>query len=331
MAQGTSNTKLKLLYLMKIFLEKTDDEHSITMPEIISELKRYNISAERKSLYDDMECLRQFGLDIVGTQENRAYHYRVANRSFELAELKLLVDCVQSAKFITEKKSDELIKKIESLASSYEASQLNRQVYVTGRVKAENENIYYNIDAIYSAISANESISFQYFNWDRNKQRVPRRGGALYEVSPWALSYDDEYYYLIAYDSADDMVRHFRVDKMLHISGTGKKREGQEKLKSFDLAQYAKKTFGMFSGDEQTVTLRCKNELAGVVIDRFGRDIMIIPDGDDYFTVNVKVSVSLQFLGWVMSIGEGLTITGPEDVVRRMRKEAERLTRQYGA
>ena len=220
----SSNQKLKLIYLMKILLERTDETHGITMPEIIDALAAYDISAERKSLYNDIENLRVYGLDIIGTQEDRTYSYHIGNRQFELAELKLLVDSVQSAKFITAKKSNELIKKIEGLASKYEASQLHRQVFVAGRVKTMNESIYYNVDRIHTAIAENSRITFQYFQWNVDKKMELRHDGALYDVSPWSLSWDDENYYLIAYDSSEGMIKHFRVDKMLHIKSNGKAR-----------------------------------------------------------------------------------------------------------
>lgn len=250
MAERTSQ-KLKLLYLMKILLQKTDETHGITMPEIISELNAYGISAERKGLYNDMECLRTYGMEIAGYQEERAYYYKVVGRQFELAELKLLVDSVQSAKFITTKKSRELIEKITGLASKYEATQLNRQVYMAERIKTKNEGIYYNVDAIYNAIAENVKITFQYFQWNIKKQMELRHDGALYQVSPWALSWDDDNYYLIAYDEKEEKIKHFRVDKMLHIEMTEEKREGRWVFKEFDIAVYARKMFGMFDGEEE--------------------------------------------------------------------------------
>ena len=328
MAKG-NNQKLKIIYLMKILLEKTDEEHSITMPEIIAALESYGISAERKSIYSDIENLRVFGMDIIGEQRDRTFYYHVGNRQFELAELKLLVDSVQSAKFITVKKSNELIKKIEGFASKYEASQLQRQVYVSGRIKTMNESIYYNVDKIHTAIGANSKITFQYFQWDVNKKMVLRRNGALYEVSPWALSWDDENYYLIAFDSKEDKIKHFRVDKMLHIEVKNEKREGKGRFQKFDMAAYAKKTFGMFGGEEQTVKLLCDNTFAGVMIDRFGKDIFMVPVDDSHFTVSVNVAVSRQFLAWVFALGEGVKIVEPQSVVDQMKEEVERLMRQY--
>ena len=325
-----NNQKLKIVYLMKILLEKTDETHSITMPEIISSLEAYGVSAERKSIYSDMESLRQYGMDIIGEKKERTYYYHVGKRQFELAELKLLVDTVQAAKFITAGKSRELIKKIESLASTHEASQLQRQVFVAERVKTMNESIYYNVDLLHTAIDSNSQITFQYFKWDVNKEMVLKKDGELYEVSPWALLWEDENYYMVAYDSVGGIIKHFRVDKMLHIEITKKKREGKKLFNQFDMAVYSKKMFGMFAGEEQTVKLECINELAGVIIDRFGKNVTLIKKDEKHFVVNINVAVSRQFLAWVISLGAGVRIVGPEMVLDKMREETERLWRQYG-
>lgn len=324
------NQKLKLVYLMKILLEKTDETHSITMSEIIDALQAYGIGAERKSLYDDLETLRVYGMDIIGTQEDRKYYYHVGNRQFELAELKLLVDSVQSAKFITEGKSNELIKKIEGLASQYEASQLHRQVFVNGRVKTMNESIYYNVDRIHTAIAENSRIRFRYFQWNVDKEMELRHNGAVYEVSPWALSWDDENYYLIAYDGIRGIIKHFRVDKMLNIESSGEQREGKQMFKSFNMAAYARKTFGMYGGVEEWVRIKCDNSLAGVMIDRFGKDISMTRLNEKQFVATVDVAVSRQFMAWVIGLGDGAEIIGPESVVDEMREEIKRLAGQYG-
>ena len=327
--EGGNNQKLKILFLMKVLLEKSVETHSITMPEIFESLGAYGFSAERKGLYNDIENLRLYGLDIIGEKEEKAYAYRIGGRQFELAELKLLVDTVQSAKFITAKKSNQLIKKIEGLASKYEAAQLQRQVYTSERIKTVNEGIYYNVDQIHSAIASNVQISFQYFNWDVNKKQVLRKDGARYQVSPWALSWDDENYYMVAYDSVEEQIKHFRVDKMLHISLLDEKREGSQKFKAFDMGAYAKKMFGMFSGEEEMVKILCRNELAGVMIDRFGKDVTMVKVDAEHFYVNVKVAVSGQFLSWVMALGDGAKIVAPERVVERVRAEIKRLAEQY--
>ncbi len=314
---------------MKILLERTDETHSITMPEIIEALAAYGVSAERKSIYNDIENLRLYGLDVIGAQEDRTYHYHIGNRQFELAELKLLVDSVQAAKFITAKKSNELIKKIEGLASKYEASQLHRQVFVAGRVKTMNESIYYNVDRIHTAIAENSRITFQYFQWNVEKKMELRHDGALYEVSPWSLSWDNENYYLIAYDSAEAKVKHFRVDKMLNITSVGKRRELKQVFQSFDMAAYDRKMFGMYGGREERVRIECDNSFAGVMIDRFGKDVSMIRLNDRRFAVNVEVAVSRQFLAWIMGLGEGVSLVGPDSVVELMRQEIDRLVNQY--
>ena len=324
------NQKLKILYLLDMLKRETDEGHIITMNSILEGLAREGIKAERKSIYNDLESLRQYGVDIVGVQRDRTYYYNVANRQFELAELKLLVDSVQSAKFLTTKKSNELIKKIEGLASKYEASKLQRQVYVTKRVKTMNESIYYNVDNIHTAIAGNRQIRFQYFQWNVKKEMELRHGGAYYHISPWGLSWDDENYYLIGYDSDAEQIRHYRVDKMLRIQMSKEDREGREHFKKLDMADYARKIFGMFRGEEQQVKLLVNNRMAGVIIDRFGKEVMIIPADADHFRVSVEVHVSPQFLSWIISLGDDVKIIGPEDVVERMREEIRRLSRQYG-
>lgn len=328
MAKG-ANQKLKNLYLMKILMERTDENHSITMPEIISALEAYGISAERKSIYSDIESLRTYGLDIVGEAEGKTFYYRVVDRTFELAELKLLVDSVQSAKFITEKKSNELIKKIESLSSRYEAQQLQRQVYTSNRIKTLNESIYYNVDLLHDAINENSQIKFHYFQWNADKKMELRKDGAYYVVSPWGLSWDDENYYMVAFDAAANKIKHYRVDKMLHIELTGEKREGKNHFDKFDMALYAKKMFGMFAGEEESVKIECHNRLAGVMIDRFGKDVTMIKKDSEHFTVNVKVAVSKQFLAWVMALGSDAKIIGPDWVLQQVKDELKRLYELY--
>lgn len=324
-----SNQRFKLYRLAQIMLKKTDDEHYITMPEIMEELAKYNVTADRKSIYNDLRDLSALGIEVEGEPIGNRYHYHVVNRPFELPELKLLVDAIQSSKFITEKKSNALIRKLETLLSKYDAQKLQRQVYVSGRIKTMNESIYYTVDAIHNAISENKKIRFQYYQWNVKKEMELRHNGAWYHISPWGLSWDDENYYLVGYDSDAGKIKHYRVDKMMHIQMSEEKREGRNYFKKLDMAEYAKKSFGMFGGKEQTVKLKVRNELAGVMIDRFGKDVMIVPLDDEYFTVSVNVHVSRQFLGWVFSLGEAARIIGPDEVAAQMREEAKRLMRQY--
>ena len=328
MPKGT-NQKFKPYRLAQIMLEQTDDEHYITMPEIMEELGKYEITADRKSIYQDLRDLEVLGIEVEGESVGKGYHYHVVTRPFELPELKLLVDAIQSSKFITEKKTNALIRKLEKLVSRYEAMGLQRQVYVSGRIKAMNESIYYAVDTIHNAISENKKIRFQYYQWNIKKEMELRRDGAYYQISPWGLSWDDENYYLVGYDSAVGEIRHYRVDKMLGIQMLDEPREGKEHFRKLDMADYAKKSFGMFGGKEQDVKLLVDNSLAGVIIDRFGKEVMMIPADEEHFTVNVTVLVSSQFLGWVFSLGEKVKILAPDEVIEQMKAEGKRLLLQY--
>jgi predicted DNA-binding transcriptional regulator YafY len=317
--------KLKLLYLRDYMLQNTDEQHPVTMKQIIAHLEQNDILAERKSIYTDIEMLRTYGMDIIQESGN----YYVGSRHFEMPELKLLVDSVQSSKFITYKKTGSLIKKIEEMASIYEAQLLNRQVYVTNRIKSMNESIYYNVDEIHSGIAHNKKIRFRYFEYTIAKERSFRKDGEFYEVSPYALTWDDENYYIVAYDSDAEIIKHYRVDKMTDISTTDEERDGKEHFESLDMGTYAKKVFGMFSGKEQTVRLRVANYLVGAILDRFGKDIFIVPDGEDHFTVSVDVIVSPQFFGWISGFGPDVVITGPNEVVDEMSRHISAINGQY--
>ena len=330
MKRNGEHQKLKMLYLMKIFYEETDDSNFLTMQEIIQKLEKCGVVAERKTLYVDFDELRSFGVDIIMEKIGRQSYYHIGRRNFELPELKLLVDAVQSARGLTDKKSSELIKKLESMVSKYEAKQLNRQVFIAGRVKTMNESVYYNIDAIHEAISTDRQIKFNYYKWDLQKKMKLRKEGGWFQVSPWGLIWDNEYYYLIAYDAENDKVKHYRVDKMLKISLVDEKREGKEQYKKFDITRYTKSLFGMYGGDETKVTLEAHNSMVSVIIDRFGKDIIINSVDQDHFRTSANVSVSKQFLGWIIALGEKVRITGPDEVVEQMKSEINRLMKQYG-
>lgn len=328
MPKGT-NQKFKLYRLAQIMLENTDEEHYITMPEILDELGTYGVTADRKSIYADLRDLEMFGIEVEGEPDGNRYHYHVVERPFELPELKLLVDAIQSSRFITEKKSNTLIRKLEKLVSRYDAQKLQRQVYVSGRIKTMNESIYYTVDAIHNAISENKMIRFQYYQWNMKKEMELRHDGAWYCISPWGLSWEGQNYYLVGYDSEAGKIKHYRVDKMLHMRIMENPREGKEHFQKLDMADYTRKSFGMFGGKEQNVRLLVENELAGVIIDRFGKDIMMIPSGESHFTVNIEVRVSRQFLGWVFSLGEQVEILSPQEVRNAMKEELQRHMKQY--
>lgn len=315
------NQKTKILYILKILSEETDENHPLSAAQIAERVSGYGISCERKSVYTDLDELVEFGYDIIRTRQG-AY---MGTRKFELPELKLLVDAVQSSKFITEKKSGELIAKLGTLASRYEGEQLKRQVFVKGRIKTMNESIYYNIDAIYEGMERNCQISFFYFNWNVKKEMEPRRNGERYVVSPWFLRWEDEKYYLIGYEEKDSSMKHFRVDKMRQIEVLEQEREGKKEASGMDIAAYGRQAFGMFQGKREIVTLRVKNELAGVLIDRFGQEVWMHPVDEDHFHARVDVMVSNQFFGWLAGLGGGARIVEPAWVEKAWRELLSKL------
>lgn len=321
--------KLKILYLMRILLEDTDKEHILNAAQLCSRLEeQYGIACNRKTIYGDVERLRTFGLRIRQVKGNVQGYY-VDERDFELPELKLLVDSVQSSKFITVKKSEELIKKLQRLTSKHNASLLQRQVFIYNRPKAGNETIFANVDVIHAAIYANRKITFQYCEWTVGKKLIPKKNGEMYMVSPWSLTWGDENYYLVAYDEKAGKIKHYRVDKMQEMKITDSQRVGKECFEDFDLAAFSKKTFGMYGGQDTDVTLYCRNDLAGVIIDRFGADTMIIPADDEHFRVHVLVTVSRQFFGWVTGIGRQMRIAGPENVRREYQDYLKEILEEY--
>ena len=326
----SSFQKLKIIYIMEYLLKNSDEEHAVTTNQIIAYLKSHDIAVERKTIYSDIDALRDFGLDIIQVSEGNNHGYYVANRDFELPELKLLVDSVQSSKFITHKKTLSLIKKIEKLASIHSAQLLNRQVFVKNRIKTMNESIYYNVDEIHNGISNNRKIRFLYFEYNVAKERVYRHGGAYYEVSPFAMTWDDENYYLVAYDSEAGIIKHYRVDKMEKISTLDEERDGQEVYQALDMAVYTRKTFGMFTGEEIKVQMRFENHLVGAVLDRLGSEVFIVPDGPAHFTVRTDVVVSPQFFAWVLGFGPQAQIVGPAHVVDSMKAHIGSVAALYG-
>ena len=304
----SANQKRKLLVLARLLERQTDEEHPVTVQDMIDELARWDIAAERKSVYADMEELRQMGYDVQ-SRKGRGAGWFLGQRDFELAELKLLVDAVQSSRFLTARKSDGLIRKLEGLTSVHQARQLQRQVYVDRRIKTMNESIFYNVDKIHSAIAAGRVITFRYFEYDMEKKKVFRRDGKRYCVSPCGLMWDSENYYLAAWDDANQEVRHYRVDKMSDITVSGAPRYVPE---DFDPEGYARRHVGMFSGRQGRLRLRFRAGLAGVVLDRFGRDVMMAPDGEEHFTVTLDVVVSPPFWGWLFGLGTGVEVLSPD-------------------
>ncbi len=312
--------KLKILYLMQVLLEETDPEHPLNATQLIERMQlRYDYSYNRKTIYADIGRLQAYGMQI-GQTKGSSFGYYVEKRDFDLAELKLLVDAVQSSKFITKEKSEDLIRKLAGLTSNEYAKQLQRQVFIYNRIKADNDAIYANVDALHAAIQKNRQIGFKYCEWTVRKELVQKKNGAEYVVSPWALTWDDENYYLVGYEEASEKIKHYRVDKMQEIRVKDAPRLGKERFKDFDLAAFARKTFGMYGGEDRKITLEGENHLAGVVIDRFGTDVMMRPYDREHFHASVTVTISPQFFGWLAGIGKGIKICRPEDVREEYRE-----------
>lgn len=324
----SSNQKLKLLYLLKMLNEKTDEDNTMTINDMIAELDRYGITAERKSIYDDLEALRHYGLDIA-SRKSKTTDYYVASRLFQLPELKLLVDAVQCSKFVTHKKSNELIKKIESLASYRQAQSLQRQVYVSNRVKTINESIYYNVDRLHAAIAENKKVSFKYFDYDIKKEKAFRKNGDKYSVSPYALSWDDENYYLITFSTKYNDFTHYRVDRMTDIDLIDEERDLLPDREHFDIAEYTKKVFNMFGSEEVLVQLQFDNSLVNAVIDRFGKDVVIGKMDECSFYIWIKVAVSSTFFAWISQFGNKIKVLSPESVIEKYRSHMRDILAQY--
>lgn len=318
--------KLKLCLTIDLFKRRSDEEHPISVSDIIDYLADNGITAERRSVYRDIDSMRELGYDIVSVH-NKRFTYFLANREFETAELKLLVDAVQSSRFITKTKSRELIKKLESLATEYDAEKLQSQVFVANRIKSSNESIYYNVDRISGAITGDRRVSFRYFDWSMKKRRVYRRDGARYCISPWALVWNNENYYMIGYDSENEMIKHYRVDRMTELEAeSGMKRDGAAEFRGFDVAAYSKRFFGMYDGELTPVTLRCAKELTNAVIDRFGGEVKMRPtDDEDRFDAEAIVALSPVFYSWVFQFGGRVKIIAPREAAEELREMAKKF------
>lgn len=325
----SSNQKFKPLYLARIFAERTDEENVLTAQELVDILALYNVPANRKSIYDDIEALQQFGMDIMHRHGKDGGYY-LASRDFEMAELKLLVDAVQSSRFITTKKSNELIKKLSTLTSISQAKQLNRQVYISGRAKSINEAIYYSIDAIHTAINAGKKISFRYFEYDMKKNRIYRRKGKTYVRTPVALCWNDDKYYLITYSPIfDNPYGNYRVDRMANVEVLDEKADRYNK-KTINIPQYITRSFGMFSGEVVKARLAFNEDAAHVVFDHFGSDIYLSDIGNGRFAISVEVANSWMFLTWILQLGKKAEILEPESLRESMRKMLATGNEIYG-
>lgn len=309
---NSGNQKIKLLYVMEILSRESDEEHPLTAADIIDRLGKFGIDAERKSIYRDIQVLQEYGLSIEKSEENNGFY--LATRDFELPELKLLADAVTASKFITEKKARDLVAKIERLGSAYQEKHLHRQVVVSDRIKTANEQIYYAIDEIYNCIDNHRKMTFRYVEWNEKKEQVFRHGGKSYVVSPAFLLWDNEYYYLVAIDEQSQEIRHYRVDKIRNAEEMDE--AADKKCGQISKEDYAKKRFSMFAGESKTVRLRAPKNMAGVMIDRFGTEVTMRPEGEDII-VRTEVEVSEPFFGWITGLGGKVKITAPEEVRQR--------------
>ena len=323
---GVKSSKTVFLYVLKILMERSDAEHPITTEEIISALNEYGYSCDRKSIYRYIDSLIEFGIDIV-----RCGHgYCVVSREFEIHELKLLADAVQSSRFITVKKSRELTKKLGTLASVYEAKTLSRSVHMIGVNKTDNERVFYTLDAVYEAIRTNKRVQFKYFRYNPDGTKQYRDNGAEYIVSPYAVVWDDEKYYLHAYNEKYDDISSFRLDLMEGAKVSSLPRLKQKEYASYNPNDRQKAAFSQFGGEETTVVCEFDNLLAGAVFDHFGTNIVTSSTPNGRFRVSLNVIVSQQFLSWMFGFGDKAKILAPQSVVNRFKEQLELVRGIYG-
>ena len=322
----SDNQKLKIFYILDYLQRNSHQDHPVRAAELLSMLERqHNIICDRKTVYSDIAALQDYGVDIVSVPGKNGGYY-IASRNFELPELKLLIDAVQSSRYLTAKKSRELIEKLCNQCSVHDAQLMRRDVLVSGRVKSMNETIYYNVDAIQEAIAANRQITFRYFDWGLDGKRRYREKN--YTASPYGLCQDNENCYLLAH-SPRHGVTSYRVDRMTEIQLTQGSRTPCPELTGKALTEHANKLFQMYAGEATTVKLRFHRDLTNVVIDRFGRDTMLIPDGDDHFVFTINVAVSPMFLSWVIGFGDKVRILFPQSVVDQCVDMCRKAMEQY--
>lgn len=335
----SDNQKLKILYILKYFLEYTDRKHGKTIKEIIAYLENYDIEAVEKTVRADLKLLIEYGYNIVNKKiGSNTIVYYIDERDFDVTELRILIDVVQSSKFLSEKTSKELIDKLSKLTSVYKANSLSSNVELSDRVKGnitKNNAIFSTVDKISSAIDKSKKITFKYREWviDANKvKNISSRykhGGKRYIVTPLALIYDDENYYLVAYEKETDKIKHFRTDKIENVDILFESRDKVKYKAKISKAELSKQLFGMYGGELATVKLKVANELIGVIVDRFSKKIKIFPDNDGTFTVDVSVMLSPQFYAWVFGLGKDIQILSPKEAVDGYRKQLKDTSKKY--
>ena len=325
--KSSDSKKLTLIYLQHLFLERTDKTHFIRMPEILEYLADKDVYVDRRTIYTDIKLLNYVGFEIVGVQEKGGYKYHHPAKFFKDNELKFLIDAVAASKFLTEAKSKDLIAKIKTLGSSFGSDSLNRPLLLGKRVKSMRDIVFKNLDVIYHAISNNSQIEFDYIKESFKQEQQSHKE----HISPCAVSLNDENYYLIAYDKSEDVLKHYRVDKMKNISVTLEAREGKEIFNNFDVVDHTNKTFGMFGGREVMVQIEADNKLIGVFRDRFGESVSIRPsfENTNAFVARLTVCISPQFYGWIFGLGNDIKILEPEDVRKEYHKKLKEAAARY--
>lgn len=310
---ASTERKLKTLRVLQLLLEWSDPEHPLTAEEIISLLGKYDLDADRRSIYSDIAVINQLDPSTLEIEKAPGNHGQyVSKRMFELSELKLLIDAVQVAKFIPPAESRTLIKKLGSLASVHQSKDLRREIHLCDPPVGDNQ-VLNSVDVIHTAMNDNHRIEFQYNEWTPRKTKQLRRNGMVYQVSPWKLLWDNEYYYLLAYDPSIQDIKHYRVDRMVNAKVSPLQREGYTIYQNYKTG-FSTRTFGMYGGEDVKVKLKCSNKLVGVILDRFGADAMLIPEDNNYFSLRVLVTLSPQFYGWVASLGDSVEILEPQSI-----------------
>lgn len=319
---NSEKQKMKLLYIAQYINEYSDENHVVTTNELVNMLEKHDIPAERKSIYTDVSILKEFGMDIA-ISRGRNGGFTLLSRPFQLAELKLLVDAVQSSRFITSKKSFSLIEKLGSLTSAHERQELNRNVFITNRIKSDNESIYYSTDIIYNAIAQNRKIEFLYFNYGADKKRHYHNGKKPLKVSPFGLQFDSDRYYMIAFDTLAGIIKHYRVDKMCNVEIIDEERDGEEHFCNFDIARYTNATVKMFAGTPENVMLEFEEEYAGVIIDKFGMNLKFIPTSESRYSVMINAALTPTLYSWIFTFGGKVTILAPEKAINEYKLQLE--------
>lgn len=320
--------KQKLLILQSIFNEKTDEEHSLTVNELISELEKYGIKSERKTIYDDISTLIECKMDIVTIRRGHSNAYYLGSRVFQEEELQVLADAIASSKFLTTKKSNELIKKLQSLTSSFRGKNLRRNIYVENRVKTFNESIYYNINAIHCAIFNKYKITFKYLEYNLLKEKKFKHNGELYTVSPYYLIWEKDYYYLVCFSEKHQSICRFRVDRISDVNQTALKITELSKEQE-SIAKNLRSTYDMYGGELETVTLELDKSLINVIIDRYGDNVTLRDKSDTTFIVRIEVQISPPFWGWLFQFGTKAKILAPQNVVNQAIENLTSLNELY--